>query len=321
MRQPERSRAAGWPIRSGRWWCPARPWSRAQAEEEGLDRVFEEAGFEWRGAGCSMCLGMNPDILIEGERCASTSNRNFEGRQGKGGRTHLVSPKMATAAAIEGPFRRHQELELIAPARPASSRRNERREVRYGSDRTSSKDRYPAPRPQRCRHRPDHPQAVPEDGSNGPDSASSCSTTGSATARSNSSRTRSWSRAATSARVPPVSTRSGRSTSSVSTPSSHRRSRTSSSPTARRTASCRWCWRKHDCEALAAGRSRPDRPREPEGVLGRGRGHLRDRPRDQAPAARRPRRHRADASGRGRDRSAFEDGPGGSYGPVTTALP
>ena len=77
---------------------------KAQAEEEGLDRLFEEAGFEWRGAGCSMCLGMNPDILIEGERCASTSNRNFEGRQGKGGRTHLVSPKMATAAAIEGHF-------------------------------------------------------------------------------------------------------------------------------------------------------------------------------------------------------------------------
>jgi 3-isopropylmalate/(R)-2-methylmalate dehydratase large subunit len=77
---------------------------KAQAEEEGLDRIFEEAGFEWRGAGCSMCLGMNPDILVEGERCASTSNRNFEGRQGKGGRTHLVSPTMATAAAIEGHF-------------------------------------------------------------------------------------------------------------------------------------------------------------------------------------------------------------------------
>jgi 3-isopropylmalate/(R)-2-methylmalate dehydratase large subunit len=77
---------------------------KSQAEEEGLDRLFEEAGFEWRGAGCSMCLGMNPDILVEGERCASTSNRNFEGRQGKGGRTHLVSPIMATAAAIEGHF-------------------------------------------------------------------------------------------------------------------------------------------------------------------------------------------------------------------------
>jgi 3-isopropylmalate/(R)-2-methylmalate dehydratase large subunit len=77
---------------------------KLQAEEEGLDRVFEEAGFEWRDAGCSMCLGMNPDILSPGERCASTSNRNFEGRQGRGGRTHLVSPQMAVAAAIEGHF-------------------------------------------------------------------------------------------------------------------------------------------------------------------------------------------------------------------------
>jgi 3-isopropylmalate/(R)-2-methylmalate dehydratase large subunit len=77
---------------------------KAQAEEEGLKGVFEAAGFEWRTAGCSMCLGMNPDILAEGERCASTSNRNFEGRQGKGGRTHLVSPRMAAAAAVEGHF-------------------------------------------------------------------------------------------------------------------------------------------------------------------------------------------------------------------------
>ncbi len=77
---------------------------KAQAEAEGLDRVFREAGFDWRVAGCSMCLGMNPDILQPGERCASTSNRNFEGRQGRGGRTHLVSPQMAAAAAIEGRF-------------------------------------------------------------------------------------------------------------------------------------------------------------------------------------------------------------------------
>jgi 3-isopropylmalate/(R)-2-methylmalate dehydratase large subunit len=69
---------------------------------EGLDRVFVEAGFEWRNPGCSMCLGMNDDILAPGERCASTSNRNFEGRQGRGGRTHLMSPAMAAAAAIEG---------------------------------------------------------------------------------------------------------------------------------------------------------------------------------------------------------------------------
>jgi 3-isopropylmalate/(R)-2-methylmalate dehydratase large subunit len=77
---------------------------RAQAEAEGLDEVFKAAGFDWRSAGCSMCLGMNPDTLSPGERCASTSNRNFEGRQGRGGRTHLVSPEMAAAAAIEGRF-------------------------------------------------------------------------------------------------------------------------------------------------------------------------------------------------------------------------
>ena len=77
---------------------------RRQAESEGLDRIFLDAGFEWRLAGCSMCLGMNPDVLAPGERCASTSNRNFEGRQGRGGRTHLVSPQMAAAAALHGHF-------------------------------------------------------------------------------------------------------------------------------------------------------------------------------------------------------------------------
>jgi 3-isopropylmalate/(R)-2-methylmalate dehydratase large subunit len=77
---------------------------KRQAEQEGLDQIFKAAGFEWREAGCSMCLAMNPDILQPGERCASTSNRNFEGRQGRGGRTHLVSPEMAAAAAIKGHF-------------------------------------------------------------------------------------------------------------------------------------------------------------------------------------------------------------------------
>jgi 3-isopropylmalate/(R)-2-methylmalate dehydratase large subunit len=77
---------------------------KQEAEEEGLDKIFTDAGFEWREAGCSMCLGMNPDQLAPGQRCASTSNRNFEGRQGKDGRTHLVSPAMAAAAAIEGRF-------------------------------------------------------------------------------------------------------------------------------------------------------------------------------------------------------------------------
>jgi 3-isopropylmalate/(R)-2-methylmalate dehydratase large subunit len=83
---------------------------KAQAEGEGLDRVFRAAGFEWRDPGCSMCLGMNPDVLRPGERCASTSNRNFEGRQGAGGRTHLVSPVVAAATAIAGRFALPEDL-------------------------------------------------------------------------------------------------------------------------------------------------------------------------------------------------------------------
>jgi 3-isopropylmalate/(R)-2-methylmalate dehydratase large subunit len=86
---------------------------KREAEEEGLDRIFERAGFEWRRAGCSMCLGMNPDILAPGERCASTSNRNFEGRQGRGGRTHLVSPALAAATAIAGHFVEPGELAVV----------------------------------------------------------------------------------------------------------------------------------------------------------------------------------------------------------------
>jgi 3-isopropylmalate/(R)-2-methylmalate dehydratase large subunit len=84
---------------------------KRQAESEGLDRVFREAGFDWREAGCSMCLAMNPDKLAPGERCASTSNRNFEGRQGRGGRTHLVSPVVAAATAIAGHFATPDDLE------------------------------------------------------------------------------------------------------------------------------------------------------------------------------------------------------------------
>jgi 3-isopropylmalate/(R)-2-methylmalate dehydratase large subunit len=83
---------------------------KRQAEQEGLDRILLESGFEWREPGCSMCLGMNPDQLIPGQRCASTSNRNFEGRQGPGGRTHLLSPAMAAAAAVTGRLTDVREL-------------------------------------------------------------------------------------------------------------------------------------------------------------------------------------------------------------------
>ncbi len=85
---------------------------KIKAERLGLDKIFKDAGFDWRESGCSMCLAMNPDKLSPGERCASTSNRNFEGRQGKGGRTHLVSPVMAAAAAINGRFTDIRSLDL-----------------------------------------------------------------------------------------------------------------------------------------------------------------------------------------------------------------
>ncbi|MBX9919240.1 MAG: 3-isopropylmalate dehydratase large subunit, partial [Mycolicibacterium frederiksbergense] len=90
---------------------------RAQAESEGLGAIFTAAGAEWRQAGCSMCLGMNPDQLAPGERCASTSNRNFEGRQGKGGRTHLVSPAVAAATAVRGTLSSPADLEPVAATR------------------------------------------------------------------------------------------------------------------------------------------------------------------------------------------------------------
>ena len=95
---------------------------RLEAEAEGLDKVFEEFGAEWRFAGCSMCLGMNPDQLAPGERCASTSNRNFEGRQGKGGRTHLVSPLVAAATAIRGTLSSPWDLENDVTAPSVTSR-------------------------------------------------------------------------------------------------------------------------------------------------------------------------------------------------------
>ena len=88
--------------------------AKVQAEAEGLDKIFKDAGFEWREPGCSMCLAMNPDKLAPGERCASTSNRNFEGRQGFKGRTHLVSPAMAAAAAIAGHFVDVRKLDIEA---------------------------------------------------------------------------------------------------------------------------------------------------------------------------------------------------------------
>ena len=115
VRQPRSCADARSQTASSLWSCPGRPRCAHRPKPKGLDAIFREAGFEWRRAGCSMCLGMNPDILAPGERCASTSNRNFEGRQGRDGRTHLVSPEMATAAAIAGHFVDVRELVPMKP--------------------------------------------------------------------------------------------------------------------------------------------------------------------------------------------------------------
>ena len=144
-RREGRRRAARSPPSVDAMVVPGSQQVKKQAEEEGLDEVFRAAGFDWRVAGCSMCLGMNPDILQPGERCASTSNRNFEGRQGRGGRTHLVSPADGGRRRDRGPLRRHPRLELGA----------------HGPDQRHRRRRQP-PRPRRRRHRPDHAQAVPQ---------------------------------------------------------------------------------------------------------------------------------------------------------------
>ncbi len=187
---------------------------KRQAEAEGLDQVFKAAGFEWREPGCSMCLAMNDDRLEPGERCASTSNRNFEGRQGAGGRTHLVSPAMAAAAAIRRPLRRRAQRivraidgKVRSPGRPGGAARSRQR-----------------------RHRRHHPQAVPEihqaqrlrsepvrrvalsrpwrarawTTASGRSTPSSCSTS-----RATAARRSCW-RARTSAAAPRASTRPGR---------------------------------------------------------------------------------------------------------------
>ena len=139
--RPSRQRSRACDGRAGIGAREARP-----PNAKGLDRIFREAGFEWREPGCSMCLGMNPDILQPGERSASTSNRNFEGRQGRGGRTHLVSPAMAAAAAVRGHFTDVRQLgvPLMQPLRTAPGPRRAAVATRH-------------------RHRSDHPEAVSEE--------------------------------------------------------------------------------------------------------------------------------------------------------------
>ena len=234
-RRPARRRRGGQGPQGGqptstRWSCPAPSRCAAQAEAEGLDEVFRAAGFDWRTAGCSMCLGMNPDILEPGERCASTSNRNFEGRQGRGGRTHLVSPADGRRGRHRGPLRRHPGVGLMDPVKVDQRRRHRAR-------------------PRRRRHRPDHPQAVPQAGRAHRLRRVPVLRLGARSPAGTCRRTRSSPPGRTSAAARAASTPRGRCRTTASRPSSPRRSPTSSSPTARRSGCCR-------CAPGGGGRAR-----------------------------------------------------------------
>ena len=225
---------------------------KAQAEAEGLDEVFRAAGFDWRSAGCSMCLGMNPDILKPGERCASTSNRNFEGRQGRGGRTHLVSPRMAAAAAIEG---------RLVDVRSNEGGRPDRGRVTVLDRSDVDTDQIIPKQFLKRVERSGFGEFLFHDWAKEPGCCRA---------------TRSSPRDATSAAAPRASTRRGRSRTTASRRSSRRASPTSSTRTARRSGCCRWrCPRRRaHMEARHAGVDLAA-----ERVTWSGRGALRDRPR------------------------------------------
>ena len=204
---------------------------KAQAEAEGLDEVFRAAGFDWRAAGCSMCLGMNPDVAAPGERVASTSNRNFEGRQGRGARSHLVSPQMAAAAADRGALRRHQGVDLM----PEPSTIIEGAVTDLPRDDVDTDQIIPARYMKRVERTGLRRVLLPRVARA---TASTCRPT------------RSSSPARTSAAARGASTRRGRSTTTASRRSSRRRSPTSSATTARRTACSR-----SSCRPSSAARS------------------------------------------------------------------
>ncbi len=220
-----------------------------QAEAEGLDRIFKSAGFEWREPGCCMCLGMNPDILPPGERCASTTNRNFEGRQGRGGRTHLLSPAMAAAAAITGHFTDVRTWKFKPNAVQLELTTETENPMRPINILTSTAAPLPLPNI-------DTDQIIPKqflkriertgygdflfydwryDLRHAPTTSPSAPTSSSTSPSTRAPRSSSPS--ATSAAAPPASTPPGPSTSTASAPSSPPPSPTSSSPTPARTAS------------------------------------------------------------------------------------
>ena len=274
---------------------------RRQAEAEGLDERFRAAGFEWRTAGCSMCLGMNEDTLSPGERCASTSNRNFEGRQGRGGRTHLVSPADGRRRRRRGPLRRHPELELSHGARQADQ----------GAGRPCST----APTSTRTRSSPRSSSSA----SSAPASASSCSTTGASSRAGTCRPTRSSPPARTSAAAPAASTRRGRCRTTASRPSCARSFADIFFTNCLKIGLLPVVLPEEDVRALMAGRRGRGRPRGARGPLRRPRRAVRDRGGAPPPPAQRPRRHRAHAAAGRRDR-APTSASASATGPVTTAL-
>ncbi len=236
---PRSSRAARSPTACNAMVVPGSQQVKAQAEAEGLDEVFRDAGFDWRVAGCSMCLGMNPDILAPGERCASTSNRNFEGRQGRGGRTHLVSPQMAAAAAIEGHFvdirtswTDVEPVELaMEPIETITGRSRHLDRADVDTDQIIPKQFL------KRIERTGFGEFLFYDWAKEPGwdlPANPILVAG-----------------ATSAAAPRASTRRGRCRTTASRRSSRRASPTSSTPTARRSGCCRWRSDEEDCHALA----------------------------------------------------------------------
>ena len=224
---------------------------KAAAEQEGLAEVFTAAGAQWRSAGCSMCLGMNPDTMAPGERSASTSNRNFEGRQGEGARTHLVSPQVAAATAVTG--------RLTAPADLLTNPAPTTGDDPDGPLHHAHRPRRAAAAQQRG-HRPDHPRPSTSSGSAGPVSGRGCSPPGGRTPASCSTSPRrraprSSSPAPISGSAPPASTPSGPSPTTGSGPSSPPGSGTSSTTTRSKRA-CSRCVLPADTVDGAPGRDR-----------------------------------------------------------------
>ena len=298
------SAAAGSPTASTRWSSRARRRSRRRPRPRAWTRSSAQAGFDWRGAGCSMCLGMNPDIAAPGERVRLDLEPQLRGPPGARG---PLAPGLAPdgrRGGDRGPFRRHPRLGRRSDDEGDRDDHRPRQRARTATTSTPTRSS----------------PSSSSSGSSGPASASSCSTTGPRSRAGTCRAIRSWSPGATSAAAPAASTPRGRWRTTASRRSSRRASPTSSAPTAPRSGCCRSQLTAEDVRVDRARRARPRSTSPPRRCAGRAeRAQLRDRPRDQAPAAQRARRHRADARSRTTRIAAYERERERS-GPVTTAL-